>query len=77
MTDAPSAASDFAIAAPMPLDAPVTTATFPLSLLISLSLFCVALNFECLRGCRGGLPLIWFWGVDGAGFEKDSLVPDL
>lgn len=30
-TAAPSAASFFAMAAPMPLDAPVTTATFPAS----------------------------------------------
>src|SRR5258708_5715063 len=32
MTEAPSAARCFAIAAPIPFDAPVTTATFPLSL---------------------------------------------
>src|ERR1700749_3381476 len=39
MTEAPSAASDLAMAAPIPLDAPVTIATLPVSLLISLSLF--------------------------------------
>src|SRR5437667_3778246 len=34
MTDAPSAANAFAMLAPMPLDAPVTTATFPASFLL-------------------------------------------
>src|SRR5712692_6684789 len=34
MTDAPSSANAFAMLAPMPLDAPVTTATFPSSFLL-------------------------------------------
>jgi hypothetical protein len=34
ITDAPAAASDFAMAAPMPFDAPVTTATLPVALLM-------------------------------------------
>ena len=37
-TDAPAAASDLAMAAPMPLEAPVTTATFPVSLFMGLFL---------------------------------------
>jgi hypothetical protein len=36
-TEAPSAANDFAMAAPIPLDAPVTSATLPFSLLMNLS----------------------------------------
>src|SRR5438067_11655166 len=36
-TDAPSAASDLAMAAPMPFDAPVTTATLPVSLPMGVS----------------------------------------
>src|SRR5712691_5346378 len=34
MTDAPSSANAFAMLAPMPLDAPVTTAAFPSSFLL-------------------------------------------
>ena len=39
ITDAPAAASDFAMAAPMPFGAPVTTATLPVSLLMVIVLF--------------------------------------
>src|SRR3954466_4765647 len=47
-TQAPSAASDLAMAAPIPLDAPVTIATLPVSLLI---MFPLKKNFlpECIR----------------------------
>ena len=46
MTEAPSAASDLAMAAPIPLDAPVTTATLPVSLLIFLSLFLIPIELR-------------------------------
>lgn len=39
MTEAPSAASDSAMADPIPLDAPVTIATLPVSLLRLLPIF--------------------------------------
>ena len=52
-TDAPAAASAVAMPAPMPLEAPVTTATFPVSLLIlfpSFFLFSWCKSFW-RRGC--------------------------
>ena len=39
MTEAPSAASDLPMADPIPLDAPVTIATLPVSLLRLLPIF--------------------------------------
>src|ERR1700733_10002399 len=76
MTDAPSAASDLAIAAPIPLDAPVTIATFPVSLLILLSLFWYLLNSENLGAVALGGPALGSSGVDGTGLRKDSVVPN-
>jgi hypothetical protein len=59
-TAAPSAASDFAMSAPMPFDAPVTTATLLPSLLISLS-----------SGVRS-LRCFYNHLIDGGCGEKDS-----
>ncbi len=67
MTEAPSAANDLAMAAPIPLDAPVTIATLPVSLLILFIPLSVRYGTWRISGLSHWAALTRFQQIDGTG----------